>query len=409
MMKLRNPFWIASVVTILALGAGLLPGRLVSAQSAVASVSVPAAHSDSAAVVPPVVNALTKITLKKGPELIVTGVNTKMKIFWQYKDNTKFRVDWGIDATYSLGHATVSAYDPTNHLFAYTISGLTPGKKYTYRVVVGTNYSAGTFFTAPAATATKMKFLSYGDTRTNPSTHDKVAGQVVSLYKSDPAFQTLNPMVGDLVTSGESETYWGKEFYASSMTNLRAEMANMMVIPVIGNHEGDGKLFSRYFPLPYVAKRYFSFDYGPAHFTYIDQYNSYSSGSAQYNWIKADLAKSTKKWKFVVLHEPGWSAGGHANNTKVQKTLQPLFEKYGVSIVFGGHNHYYSRAVVNGVQHLTIGTGGAPSRAPASGQSKIVKTVKGTGYSKFVIDGSTLTSTFIDSTGKVRDTFTIKK
>jgi hypothetical protein len=179
---------------------------------------------------------------------------------------------------------------------------------------------------------------------------------------------------------------------------------------VIGNHEGSGNLFKRYFPMPFVAGRYWSFDYGPMHVIMMDQYTSYSSGSAQYNWIKSDLAATTKKWKIVVLHEPGWTAGGgHNNNTTIQNTYEPLFEQYKVAVVLGGHNHYYARASVNDVQHLTIGTGGAPLYSPASGQPNIVKTYKGNGFVKFDINGSTLTGSFVDVGGTIRDTFTVTR
>ena len=125
--------------------------------------------------------------------------------------------------------------------------------------------------------------------------------------------------------------------------------------------------------MPFSADRYWSFDYGPAHFVMLDQYVDYAVGSPQYTWLVNDLAASTKIWKFIVMHEQGWSTGGgHENNTTVQTIIQPLAELYGVSIVFGGHNRYYARAVVNGVQHLTVGGGGAPLYTPDPGQPFIV-------------------------------------
>ena len=62
----------------------------------------------------------------------------------------------------------------------------------------------------------------------------------------------------------------------------------------------------------FVFLCYYSFDYGPAHITVVDQYVSFAPGSAQYIWLENDLAASQKLWKFVILHEPAWSAaGGH--------------------------------------------------------------------------------------------------
>jgi len=353
---------------------------------------------------------LTEISLTKGPDVIYIGDNTMMKIFWQYTSNITFHVDWGLTADYGSSSTDISAYDTTNHLFSYTITGLIPGTKYFYRVVTGAFYSGASFYAAPSTTTTTLKFISYGDDRSNPSTHNAVAGAVVNLFQSDPGYQTLNLGVGDLVTSGDLDASWDKEFFDPSLTNIRSELANIADLSVMGNHEGSGKLFKRYFPMPFVADRYWSFDYGPMHVVMMDQYSSYSSGSAQYNWIKSDLAATTKKWKVVVLHEPGWSAnGGHENNTTIQQTYEPLFEQYGVALVLGGHNHYYARAMVNGIPELTIGTGGAPFYSPASDQPDIVKTYVGNGFAFFSIDGNTLTGSFITTDSTVIDTFIVSR
>jgi len=64
---------------------------------------------------------------------------------------------------------------------------------------------------------------------------------------------------------------------------------------------------------------------------------------------------------------------------------------------------------VNGIPELTIGTGGAPLYAPASGQPNIVKTYQGNGYAKFSINGNTLTGWFISSSGSTIDTFTVTR
>jgi hypothetical protein len=349
------------------------------------------------------------VTLTKGPTLILTGSNTQMRVFWQWSANSAFTVQWGTSTSYGSS-AAVSAKDTTNHLYQYDISGLTPGSKYYYRVVTGSQCASGSFYAPPASSATSVKFFSYGDNRTNGSTHNGLAGQVTSAFTADPAFQTLNINVGDWVSS-DSESAWTGEWFASGYSNIRKQDANIADIGVRGNHESGATYWKRYWPEPFQSGGlYWSFDYGPMHVVMLDQYTSYTPGSAQYNWLKADLAASTKTWKFVAFHEPGWSAGGgHSNNTSVQQNLQPLFTQYGVSIVFAGHNHYYARASVSGVTHLTMGGGGAPSYTPQSGQPNIVKTVNGYSFGKFSISGNTLTAQIIGSSGSVVDSFTITR
>ncbi len=206
------------------------------------------------------------------------------------------------------------------------------------------------------------------------------------------------------------KTAWTAEFFDPQFTNIRAELANLSFLSVMGNHEGQGILFTKYFPMPFVADRYWSFDYGPAHFVMLDQYVSYDVGSLQYNWLVNDLAASTKKWKFIVLHEPGWSAGGdHDNNTTVQEVIQPLAVQYGVAIVFGGHNHYYARAVVDGVQHLTVGGGGAPLATPDPAMPFVVTTSQSYGFARITIDGGLLTCTAVKSDGTEIETFEVTR
>ncbi len=44
----------------------------------------------------------------------------------------------------------------------------------------------------------------------------------------------------------------------------------------------------------------------------------------------------------------------------VQQALSPLFERFGVDVVFSSHYHNYERNEVNGVTYVVTGGGGAP-------------------------------------------------
>ena len=270
--------------------------------------------------------------------------------------------------------------------------------------------SGGEFHAAPEAAATELSFFAYGDTRNGVGTHDAIAGQLISTYTTDPAFQTLILAPGDLVGDGEAESAWTEEFFDPRYPNIRALLSSLSFLPVMGNHEGNGALFRKYFPMPFVASGYWSFDYGPAHIALLDQYTPYGVGSAQHSWLANDLAASAKQWKFIVLHQPGWSAGGgHANDPLVQGVIQPLAERYGVAIIFGGHNHYYARALVRGVQHLTIGGGGAPLHVPDPQAPFVVATSQSHSFVEIAIRGDTLTGTARRSDGTVIEVFAISR
>jgi len=285
-------------------------------------------------------------TLRKVPYLLYPGGPTTMQVLWQAPITGPSTIAWGTDAGCALGLAETAEYG-TDHQHTIILRDLAPDTHYFYRVVFdGTEY-AGNFRTAPPLGTPRVKFLAYGDTRSDPATHDMVAGQILQAIVADPELRSLIVFVGDLTGNGDSESVFDREFFSPAYPNIRRLMAGLPYQSCMGNHEDSGILFNKYFPYPYVGSRYWSFDYGPAHFLVVDQYESYAPGSAQFTWIRNDLETTTQPWRFVILHAPGWSAGGgHKNNKSVQQYLQPLFVQNGVSIVFGGHNHYYARAVV---------------------------------------------------------------
>lgn len=341
---------------------------------------------------------------RKAPYLIYNGNSSEMEVHWQLTTTQTCTIEWGTSTNYSDGSSTTSEYG-SSHQHKYTIENLSAGTKYYYKVTAGDDIHTGSFYSAPDPSATRLKFFAYGDTRSYPEDHDKVAEGMLNEIANDPEFQTFILSVGDLVSDGDREYYWDDEFFNESYTNIINMLAQFPYLSSRGNHEGYGTLFKKYFPYPYVDSHYWSFDYGPAHFVVVDQYIDYSTGSTQYNWIDNDLASSTKLWKFIYLHEPGWSAGGHSNEEAVQDYIQPLCEKYKVPIVFGGHNHYYARAVVNGVTHITTGGGGAPLYTPDPSYPNIVATAEAYHYCKIELDDNMLYFSAYDDGGTRIDTF----
>jgi hypothetical protein len=151
-------------------------------------------------------------------------------------------------------------------------------------------------------------------------------------------------------------------------------------------------------------------DYGPVHITYVDEYSTFTTGSVQYNWIVNDLATTTKPWKFLVYHEPAYSAGSDGDNTSAQTYLEPLITQYNVDLVFAGHSHNYARTgaynltqaqgdhIALNVPHITSGGGGAPVYQPdmTNTHSKYPHVITAWPAFEFVtfdIQGSTLTMT----------------
>ncbi|MFC2155664.1 fibronectin type III domain-containing protein [Acidobacteriota bacterium] len=244
-------------------------------------------------------------SIEKGPYLIYPDDNTQMTVLWQVSGSETGTIEWGTDTSYSMGSVQTSEYG-SDHQHKYTITGLTPGTKYYYRASISGAWHTGSFLAAPAGTAQNLKFLAYGDTRSYPADHNTVCAQMVNTYTADPAYQTFNCFAADYVNDGNSESDWTNEYFDRSQPDALEFQATVPVIGSMGNHESSGVLYQKYFPYPFESgTRYYSYDYGPVHVVVLDQYMSYTPGSAQYTWLENDLAATTKPWKILVFHEPG--------------------------------------------------------------------------------------------------------
>ena len=354
--------------------------------------------------------------LQKGPYLIYPDTNTEMTVLWQ-TDTTPgtSMLEWGPTTAYgeSSDLLTESGSGNYEHQFSYTITELDTAVEYYYRITVDSEVSSGSFVTAPSDGAKTVTFYGYGDTRTYPADHDSVVAQLLIEVDADPVHrQTMMLHSADWVSNGENESDWTDEYFNRLYLNALEFMSRMPVMGGLGNHEDPGVLLRKYWPYDYqdVTGCYYSFDYGPAHIVVVDQYVSFAPGSTQYIWLENDLASTQKLWKFVILHEPAWSAaGGHSNDSATQQDLCPLFEQYEVAVVHAGHNHYYARCVVNGVQHITAGGGGAPLRTPDPEQPNVVTTDESLHFIKYKISGPRLSVSAIRSDGSIIESFEVVK
>jgi hypothetical protein len=164
--------------------------------------------------------------------------------------------------------------------------------------------------------------------------------------------------------------------------------------PAVGNHEyqsGGGGYFD-YFngvgnltgPAGDRSKGYYSFDVDlPSGSRWhlvalnsectapnagsVGQLGACDVGSAQEQWLKADLAANPAVCTLAYWHHPLFSSGGIGNNALMQQIWRDLYAA-GVDLVLNGHDHNYERFAPQtpvgvadstyGIREFVVGTGG---------------------------------------------------
>ena len=339
--------------------------------------------------------------VRKGPYLMYGGDPARMTVLWQLDTSEVCTVRWGLTADYSSGTASIEPHGDTQ--YEYTISGLLPGTLYYYQV---DGVGSGSFRAAPEYTATSVKLFAFSDPQGYPNGFDGACATMIDLFTRDPSFQTLAICGGDRADY-DDEVTWDSQYFSRSWENILRFLAQIPVAGPRGNHESAGTVFRKYYPYPYVGDFYWSFDYGPVHIVVLDQFVSYAPGSPQYEWLVGDLSATSKPWKIVTFHKPGWSAGNvHGNEVEVQQYIQPLCLQYGIDLAISGHNHYYARADVGGVQHLTTGGASDYFSIPAGGDY-LVTSEGAFHHLEIDIQGREASVTARRRDGSVIETFTI--
>jgi hypothetical protein len=242
------------------------------------------------------------------------------------------------------------------------LRGLEPASRYAYTVRAGDAVlGTGRFATAPKiGSGAPLKFLVYGDDRTDPAAHQVV----VRALEATPSDLLVN--TGDLVEDGASADDW-RSFFDTETPLLR----NRPIFVSIGNHElyddWAGANFARFFGLsgdPGGATPYGSVRIADVRFFFLNGMHDWKSGEER-RWLERELASDDAEpglvWRVVVVHHGPWSAGPHGGNTKLLDAHVPeLLSAHKVDLVLSGHDHIYERGDAGLLKYIVSGGGGAP-------------------------------------------------
>lgn len=279
---------------------------------------------------------------------------TSATVLWELNqaDSGWVRYGEGRECRWALGTAVPKKFHE------YTLYGLKPDTLYYYTVYSGGVKSRVESFRTQPLETSRLRFVVYGDSRSNPGVHTEVA-RLIQRLRPDFILHT-----GDLVGAGRSYGLWGKEFFSP----LRRVLASIPLYPALGNHEQNSPLYYRFFHLP-APEAWYSFKWGNAGFFCFDSNRTGEVLEEELRWLAEALSRSTAEWKFVFFHHPLFSAGPHPSAASLRKSLHPLLSRYGVDIAFCGHNHLYQRTFpistrasegASPVIYITTGGGGAP-------------------------------------------------
>lgn len=245
----------------------------------------------------------------------------------------------------------------TTYIHTAAVSDLKPGTAYEYRVGAGDKRSDWQSF--HTAQGHDFKALIFPDSQSSDYSVWAATAQPAWQRNQDAQF-FIN--MGDLVDNGQDHYQWNAWF------DVVGDMiARIPVVPLLGNHETYDKdwkvrmpeAYLHLFALPRIDRekyqnQFYSFDYGDVHFVVL---NTQSQELADFEpsldedevaWFKEDMAKTTKKWKIVLMHKDPLQYG-FANRPQPReegfspegRLWMPLFDQYGVDAVLSAHLHTY--------------------------------------------------------------------
>jgi len=175
----------------------------------------------------------------------------------------------------------------------------------------------------------------------------------------------------------------------------------------LGNHDSTNQRF--YKPFNMDGQQYYTYHKGNVQFFVLD--TTYLKPE-QLAWLEKELRNSRADWKICYFHHPLYSSGSfHGPSTELRVSLEPLFVKYGVQVVFNGHEHVYERTKPQkGITYFVTGAAGQLRRG------NLMKTnVTAVGYDRdrsfmlIEISGDELSFQAISRTGRTVDSGVIKR
>ncbi len=198
--------------------------------------------------------------------------------------------------------------------------------------------------------ANSVKFAVIGDNGTGQRPQYEVGAQMAKAHASFPFDSVL--MLGDNMYGSQEPSDFVKKFQQPYKVLLES---GVQFFATLGNH--DNQLNRYYKPFNMGGERYYTFAKKNVRFFVLD---SDALDPRQMAWLDEVLKSSADEWKICYFHHPLYSDGGtHGSAVELRVVLEPLFLRYGVAVVFSGHEHFYERLTPQkGIYYFIEGAGG---------------------------------------------------
>ena len=195
-----------------------------------------------------------------------------------------------------------------------------------------------------------LKFAAMGDNGTGDRPQYEVALQMAKAHATFPFDLVI--MLGDNMYGGQSPADYVKKFEQPYAPLLAA---GVKFQASLGNHDRPDQV--SYKPYNMNGQRYYTYTRGNVRFFALD---SNLMDRKQLAWIESALRDAREDWKICYFHHPLYSnASRHGASLDLRVLLEPIFLKYGVNVVFSGHDHVYERIKPQkGIYYFVSGAAG---------------------------------------------------
>jgi 3',5'-cyclic-AMP phosphodiesterase len=213
---------------------------------------------------------------------------------------------------------------------------------------------AAVFFLAAAPAPETFHFVILGD-RTGETERGVYEQVLADAASTDPAFIVTTGDTIQGLDDGTADAEWRQA------EQILAPYRRFRLYLTPGNHDiwsaPSENLFRKYAGHP----PHYSFDYGPAHFTILDNSRSEQLSIDELSFLEQDLkAHATQPVKFIVSHRPSWIFNAVAGNPDFP--LHRLARTYGVQYVVAGHLHEMLHCKLEGIEYISMPSSGGHLR-----------------------------------------------